>query len=1281
VLKETTTRPKHRRTSHFVGLELFDELEGFTDLEARIAALPTRKDRGDAFEVFAEAYLATQKLVGAEQVWPADQVPITVLRECRLPIKDMGADGVYKTWARQYNAYQSKFRTGRPTLGWEELSTFMGLTDQVGERVLFTNCDDLSPVMDDRSGFFCVRGNDLERLTKDDLEAIAAWLRGAAFTPKPKTELPHQSEALEAILKGLNEHDRVTAVMACGTGKTLVSLWLAERRRAKRVLVLLPSLALVRQTLHEWLKETRWERPRFIAVCSDPTVAKGVKDALVLHQRDLDFPTTDGAKLRKFLADSGDGTKIVFSTYQSAHVVGNAIRDMEAFDLGVFDEAHKTAGREGGKFGFALEDRNLQIAKRVFLTATPRHYDVRKKDKEGDKALIYSMDQPRTYGPIVHTLSFAEAARRGIICNYKIIISIVTSDMINADLLSRGEVIVEGDVIRARTVANQIAIQKACEEHDLKKIFSFHRSVASARDFTGETASSIRTHLPDYEAYHVNGEMRTSDREVYMKAFGEADRAIMSNARCLTEGVDVPAVDVVAFLSPRKSKVDIVQAAGRAMRKPEGKEMGYVLLPLFLETKENETIEEALERTDFEEAWDVLQAMQEQDAVLAEIIREMREERGRKGGFDDSRLRERVEILGPEISLDVLRSAVSTAIVDQLGVTWDERYGELKLFKDQHGDCNVPQRWWENPGLGVWVASQRWGQKQGTLLRGRKARLDALGFVWDQLCTQWEEGFQHLQAFAKEHSHCRVPNLHLCAGGYRLGTWVQNQRRANDSMPAERKARLDALGFIWDSIEHQWEEGFGHLQAFVKTHGHCRIPDRYQTADGYRLRWWVNNQRTSEDNTPPERKARLDALGFVWDPFSAQWEEGFGHVQAFVQKHGHCRVPTNHRTADGYRLGRWVGHQYGNQEYISAERKARLDALGFVWGVKAAQWEEGFGHLRAFAEQHGHCKVKQNHVTADGYRLGTWIGTQRVNQNDTPAERKARLDALGFIWDPMGDQWQEGFRHLQAFVQKHGHCRVSQGQVTSDGYRLGTWANSQRANQDTLLAERKSRLDALGFIWSIQANQWDEGIEHLTAFVKEHGHCGVSQGYVSADGYRLGTWVSNRRANQHNISAERKARLDSLGFAWDPLSTQWEEGFRHLQAFAQEQGHCRVSYRYKCADGYRLGGWVAEHRTNKHNIPLERKARLDALGFVWDQLCTQWEEGFRHLQAFVQEHGHCRVPQKHVTADGFRLGQWVHFQRRQPYSISAERKARLDTLGFVWNPRANKRRASPLAAE
>jgi predicted helicase len=331
--KVLASRAKHRHCRRFVVSGLFDGARTFAELEARITALPTRQDRGDALEVFAEAYLATQKILGAEEVWPADQIPIAVLEACRLPIDDMGADGVYKTYAGQYNAYQSKFRTGRPKLDWTELSTFMGLTDQVGERVLFTNCDDLSEVMDARSAFFCIRGSDLDRLTSDDLTAIASWLRGADFEPKRKERLPHQTEALDDLLAGLEQHDRVTAVMACGTGKTLVSLWLAERRNAKRVLVLVPSLALIRQTLHAWLKETSWERPSFIAVCSDPTVYTKAIDPVIVHQRDLDFPMTDAGKVREFLTSRNGGVRIVFSTYQSAHVVGKASQGLEPSTL------------------------------------------------------------------------------------------------------------------------------------------------------------------------------------------------------------------------------------------------------------------------------------------------------------------------------------------------------------------------------------------------------------------------------------------------------------------------------------------------------------------------------------------------------------------------------------------------------------------------------------------------------------------------------------------------------------------------------------------------------------------------------------------------------------------------------------------------------------------------------------------------------------------------------------------------------------------------------------
>ena len=612
--------PRHLKTRSCAQRGLFDGLKNFRELEARISSLATRKDRGDAFEVFAEAYFATLAVEKAAHVWPGASVPSSLRQRLALTIGDNGVDGVFATQLGGYHAYQVKFRTGRPSLTWDELSTFIGLADRVEQRVLFTNCDRFPDVVKQRTGFYAITGNDLDKLEPQDFAVIHAWLEGAKIIRQPKTPLPHQAEALGGILPALRDQDRATALMACGTGKTLVALWAAERIGGQNILVLVPSLALLRQTLHEWAHETSWRSWVHLCVCSDPSV-KPDSDEIVLRSSDLDFPvTTDSAQVRAFLAAKFNGVKFIFSTYQSATVVAAGMKRGDAFDLAIFDEAHKTAGREGVHFGFALNDKNLAIRKRLFLTATPRHYDVRKRDKEGDARLVYSMDVPEIYGLIAHKLTFTEAARRGIICNYKVVISVVTSDMVNDHLLRHGEVIVKGDAVKARHVANQLALQAAAKKHGVSKIFTFHRSVASAAAFTGDGPEGIGNHLSGFDAFHVNGSMPTSERENIMTEFRSASKAVISNAKCLTEGVDVPAVDMVAFLTPKRSRVDIVQATGRAMRKAPGKTTGYVLVPLFVEQAQGETIEEALARTEFDEIWNVLQAMQEQDDMLAETI-------------------------------------------------------------------------------------------------------------------------------------------------------------------------------------------------------------------------------------------------------------------------------------------------------------------------------------------------------------------------------------------------------------------------------------------------------------------------------------------------------------------------------------------------------------------------------------------------------------------------------------------------------------------------------------
>ncbi len=280
---------KHSQSNKFTAAGTFSGLKSFSELEARISALPLEKERGDAFEVFAEAYLATQPICQAKEVWPQNSAPSALLKSLGLPVsRDMGTDGLVESKDGRIASYQAKFYTGRPSLNWSLLSTFFAISDRVSHTIIFTNSDSLASTIEQRQNFIAIRGVDLDRLTPADLSIIEEWLKGAPKAreiPKPR---PHQEKALADLLPALKTADLATVIMACGTGKTLLSLWAAERLQAKNVLVLVPSLALIQQTLHGWLAATGWDNLAYLCVCSDPTVTAGA-DELVVKRSDLDF--------------------------------------------------------------------------------------------------------------------------------------------------------------------------------------------------------------------------------------------------------------------------------------------------------------------------------------------------------------------------------------------------------------------------------------------------------------------------------------------------------------------------------------------------------------------------------------------------------------------------------------------------------------------------------------------------------------------------------------------------------------------------------------------------------------------------------------------------------------------------------------------------------------------------------------------------------------------------------------------------------------------------------
>ena len=996
--------PLHSKAREFSKRGLFSRLTSFSQLERRISELGENKLKGDAFEVFAEAYLTVVRKHDAEQIWPFNAISPALMETVGFLGKDHGVDGLFRTSLGELGAYQVKFRTSRPSLSWSDLSTFIGLADSpnLQSRVLITNCEDLSEILNQRRNFFCIRGTDLDRLTCEDFVAIETWLKDTLYTPPKKRPLDHQTDALRVLVPALEIENRVSAVMACGTGKTLITLWVAERMQVSTVLVLVPSLALLRQTLHEWLKETSYAAIAYLCVCSDSTVSKRI-DEFDSRQSELDFAvSTNKTVVRHFLDAPFDGPKFVFCTYQSAPIVGAAMQTGESFDLGIFDEAHKTAGREGRMYGFALRDSNLPIRKRLFVTATPRHYNIRKRNGEGDVEPVFSMDDSSTYGRKAFSLGFGDAVRKGIICDYKVIISVITSERVTNRLLEIGETSVDGNVTQAREIANQIAIEDAVAKFGGNKIFTFHNSVKSAASFI-KTRVTSRSILPTFKLLHVNGAMPTTQRERVLREFQQTPRALVTNARCLTEGVDVPAVDVVAFLSPKRSLIDIIQATGRAMRKSEGKSIGYVLVPLFLEQFSNESLENAINRSNFDQIWDVLQSLREQDGLLDQSISDMMIERGYNKKYDHNRFFDKVEVIGPDVPLELLRRSISTLCVDVLGENWFERYGELLAYQEKYGNCDVPVRWSPNRLLAKWIVNQRVLRRQGRLTTKRVLLLDEINFDWSPRNLDWDATFNRLINFYQRYGHCDVPQK---SKDYPyLGIWVLKQRQSKRAgkLKCDRIEKLDAIGFKWSLGGAPWMEMFNELADYNAQFGHTNV----SSDENRKLATWVRNQRYSKNNGLLKQFniEKLNSIGFSWVNSAnglTEWSLRFKQLLEYKSKFGNCDVP--HRFHDNPALANWVSTQRKARrnavKSLTVERQAQLTAVGFKWGYNRNQrtWDEMFTALESFKRKFGSCNVPSRWV--EDQQLSAWVHNQRSAQKvgKLTTEYIDRLNSIGFVW-------------------------------------------------------------------------------------------------------------------------------------------------------------------------------------------------------------------------------------------------------------------------------------------
>lgn len=494
----------------------------------------------------------------------------------------------------------------------------------------------------------------------------------------------HQKQAVADTLSGFKKHDRGQLVMACGTGKTLVALWVKEDLDAERTLVLVPSIALVDQFASEWRKHHAADREfTALCVCSDTTVGQlDDEDSVRFTTEDLSRDgfdvTSDPERIASFLKRSG--RKVVFSTYQSLHQIAKAQMDdsVPAFDLAIADEAHRCAGDQNGLYATILDGDRVRANKRLFATATPKIFRAKKGQDEADQTVVDMSDED-LFGPRFHALSFGEAIRQNLLSDYRVVIVMVDASDAQAVIGNSDD---EAKILQAA----QVGLLKAIDEYGLRRVVSFHSRIDDASRFAGNlpaVASAMKsvgklTRWPS--ADHVSGKMLTDERKKKMEVFrsnAEGTCRVLTNVRCLAEGVDVPDIDGVAFIDPKSSEVEIIQALGRAIRKHEDKPYGVVILPVFAGKGDSAT--EVIENSNFKPVWDVLNALRAHDTEFDTVLKQWRQAKG-SGERPEEDPCSKIRVIGTH-HVPEFASSLRPLMIEELTNSFEETFGVLSAYK------------------------------------------------------------------------------------------------------------------------------------------------------------------------------------------------------------------------------------------------------------------------------------------------------------------------------------------------------------------------------------------------------------------------------------------------------------------------------------------------------------------------------------------------------------------------------------------------------------------------
>ena len=650
-------------------------------------------------------------------------------------------------------------------------------------------------------------------------------------------------------------------------------------------------------------------------------------------------------------------------------------------------------------------------------------------------------------------------------------------------------------------------------------------------------------------------------------------------------------------------------------------------------------------------------------------------------------------------------------------MTWEDMFLRAKEYYEQNGHLRISQSYVCEDGvnLGKWLHTQRAvanGLRNGIMDKMRREKLDSIGMDWHPNETAWNKGFEELKAYHSIHGNCDVPLRYQSNSGFKLGLWLQNQRRSylkkgRGAINQEQIDSLNSLGIVWDPYQEQWQKQYELVKEYYETHGHIDIPTEY-TIDGYNIGRWLQTQRdiykeTQNDSLTAEQQHRLDALSALnisyENKLELHWEKMYQLAKQYFECYGHLSILSSYTLPDGTKLGNWVFTQRNNwrTQNLSQKRIDLLNEIGMVWDYSQAKqtsfYEQAIAFYVSTIFEDTTSRDKSNGIEIDVYIPSLQIGIEydgqlyhTIDNLERDEQKNEALDILGIslfrIREAECPHMKDDSNNIYLEENTIPAFEIALQTLFSklgieEGIDIDVNRDSGLIYRQYLMIGPPISSDDVGNY--ILTTEWMEYYECAKRYYQEHGHLLI----IKAESYEdkdLGKWVNNQRhyynSKQRTLATQKVELLNAIGMVWNKNDASWELGFSHALKYYQEHGNLDVESNY-IIDGYDLGHWIRNQRTkyterysSSGKLSKSQIDRLNSIGMIWDALDHRWKFMFELAKDYYNSTGSLLVPCSYCV-DGHKLGQWILTQRenyksRTNPNFTDEKIKQLESIGMVW---------------